>query len=283
MGGSSRNGSSTRLDLQAMREAAAHLVGSHDFRNFCRADLPTVTNFRRTIKSLTVDRIGEGDGGGGRACGGGALLTSLPGAPPVPPLRLPLGLIPPGQDGLVITLTGAAFLWHQVRCIVSVLGMVGRGLEAPGVVKAMLDTGPKGKFPAKPQYVMAPERPLLFCGAGFCGGDLAWRRSRQDAGSTGTALAGVRELLREQVAGTLMLAAVVAQLEAEERDEDGDGETRPPAPKRRARHRPLASRPCDPPLEERLAAKGLTIVEGDPTRPAAAGVDGMEIVEPGRR
>jgi len=274
---SSASGSTSgRLDVGAMRRAAAHLLGSHDFRNFCRADIPAVTNFRRTIKSLTVDRIGEEGGGGGAA---GAIPTSLPDAPPVPPLRLPGGLILPGQDGVVIALTGAAFLWHQVRCIVSVLAMVGRGLEQPGIVKSMLDTGPGGAFPAKPQYVMAPDRPLLFCGAGFCGGDLGWRRSR--GGSAGSALAGVRELLREQVAGTLLLAAVAAQLEAEEEEERDP--TAAPAPKRQARHRPLATRPCDPPLEVRLAAKGLAIVDGDPTRPAAAGADGMEIVEPGRR
>ena len=282
------------LDLGAMRRAASHLVGSHDFRNFCRADIPAVTNFRRTIKSLTIERIGGGGEGGegegegkGLHADGDAPISALPGAPAVPPLRLSAGLIPPGQDGVVLTLTGAAFLWHQVRCIVAVLAMVGRGLEPPSIVAAMLDTGPGGAFPAKPQYVMAPDRPLLFCGAGFCGGDLAWRRGSRGSGGVGpgapgSALAGVRELLREQVAGTLLLAAVAAQLEAEEAA-DADPAARPPSRKRVARHKPLATRQCDPPLEARLAAKGLAIVEGDPTRPAAAGVDGMEIVEPGRR
>lgn len=27
------------LDISAMREAAGHLVGEHDFRNFCKADV----------------------------------------------------------------------------------------------------------------------------------------------------------------------------------------------------------------------------------------------------
>jgi tRNA pseudouridine38/39 synthase len=30
---------------------------------------------------------------------------------------------------------GSAFLWHQVRCMVSVLFLIGQGLESPSVSK----------------------------------------------------------------------------------------------------------------------------------------------------
>ena len=278
------------LDLAAMRQAAAYLVGSHDFRNFCRADIPAVTNFRRAIKDLTIHRVGdeEDDEGVGEESEDDAAARAPrgPADPPPPPrLRLPAGLVPPGQEGVVIQLTGAAFLWHQVRYIVAVLAMVGRGQEDPRVVKALLDTGPGGAFPSKPQYAMAPDRPLLFCGAGFCGGggDLAWRRGGGGGagGEYSSALAGVRELLREHTAGALLLAAVAAQLEEEETCAGGaPGSHHPssaPPPPKRARHRPLAARPRDPPLEVRLAAKGLTLAAGEPSRPVTAGVDGMEI------
>ncbi len=40
-----RNG----MDVGNMREAAKHLIGTHDFRNFCKMDLDQTTNFVRTI------------------------------------------------------------------------------------------------------------------------------------------------------------------------------------------------------------------------------------------
>lgn len=42
----------------------------------------------------------------------------------------------------------------QVRCIAAVLLMVGRGEEAPGIVRQLLDVD---AMPAKPYYNMAPE------------------------------------------------------------------------------------------------------------------------------
>lgn len=44
------------LNLSAMQEAADYLVGEHDFRNFCKADIPTVKNFSRKILSASLRR-----------------------------------------------------------------------------------------------------------------------------------------------------------------------------------------------------------------------------------
>lgn len=38
-----------------------------------------------------------------------------------------------GNQLWVIKIRGSAFLWHQVRCMVAVLFLVGRGLESPDV------------------------------------------------------------------------------------------------------------------------------------------------------
>ncbi len=38
----------------------------------------------------------------------------------------------------VLTITGKAYLWHQIRCIVSVLFRIGSGLESPDVVDALV-------------------------------------------------------------------------------------------------------------------------------------------------
>jgi tRNA pseudouridine38/39 synthase len=56
------------------------------------------------------------------------------------------------------SLTGSAFLWHQVRCIMSILFMVGKGQEKPSIVSDMLDIQ---KYPAKPVYELAPDHPLV--------------------------------------------------------------------------------------------------------------------------
>jgi tRNA pseudouridine38/39 synthase len=280
------NAGRTRLDVGAMRAAAAHLVGTHDFRNFCRADIPAVTNFTRTLLDLTVDRVGGGCDGEKEEgeCASIPNPAPDPAAPPRrphPPSLLSAVAPPPGMDAVLITVTGSAFLWHQVRCLVHILHLVGRGLEPPSITADLLDVG--GAFPAKPQYKMSPERPLLFCGAAFGGGELAWRYSDGGGNGVNWPLAGVRELLRASVAGTLLLAAAAAEVEAEAGGGGGDGEeddsaALAPAAKRRVAavtaYRPLASRPRDPPLEARLAARGLALAAGPPTRPMAVGVDG---------
>lgn len=46
------------LDLEAMRTAAAHLVGEHDFRSFC-GTLPDGGATVRCVKRLSIERRGE--------------------------------------------------------------------------------------------------------------------------------------------------------------------------------------------------------------------------------
>ncbi|KZV48868.1 tRNA pseudouridine(38/39) synthase [Dorcoceras hygrometricum] len=58
----------------------------------------------------------------------------------------------------VVKIKGSAFLWHQIRCMVAVLFLIGQGLESPNVVDVLLDIK---RTPRKPQYVMAPEIPLV--------------------------------------------------------------------------------------------------------------------------
>ena len=38
-----------------------------------------------------------------------------------------------------MTITGKAFLMHQVRCMAGILFLIGNGLETPDVIKYMLD------------------------------------------------------------------------------------------------------------------------------------------------
>ena len=87
------------LDAAAMREAAAHLVGRHDFTTFrhvhCQAASPL-----KTLDRLDIEERG---------------------------------------DGLVIHAAARSFLHHQVRSMTGALVMVGEGRSTPAEVKAALE------------------------------------------------------------------------------------------------------------------------------------------------
>lgn len=84
-----------------MRQGLRRLVGTHDFRNFCKMDVEKVYNFERTIHAAEIVAVDS--------------TTSY------------------------LLIVGQAFLWHQIRCIAHVLFLIGRGLEEPAVVSELLD------------------------------------------------------------------------------------------------------------------------------------------------
>jgi tRNA pseudouridine38/39 synthase len=54
------------------------------------------------------------------------------------------------------TITGKAFLWHQIRCIMSLLMLIGEGKEDASVISLLLDPNQP-----KPQYPLASDLPLV--------------------------------------------------------------------------------------------------------------------------
>ncbi|KAI9680426.1 MAG: hypothetical protein M1822_007184 [Bathelium mastoideum] len=180
------------LDIDAMRTAAQHLVGSHDFRNFCSFDAARqLQHWTRCIFHVDIEALdprkeplgffaGKEFGGGGieeeeeeehasthpsadtstddmmsidtedapRAMTTEHATTVPP--PPRAPVRVP--------QVYAFNIHGSGFLYHQVRCIMAVLFLVGQGLEPPSIVAEMLDTV---KTPCKPLYEMADDLPLV--------------------------------------------------------------------------------------------------------------------------
>jgi hypothetical protein len=65
-----------------------------------------------------------------------------------------------------MTIKGFGFLWHQVRCMASVLFLIGQGLEEPQVIDQLLDTEKNAR---KPDYLMASDLPLVLWDNGFEG------------------------------------------------------------------------------------------------------------------
>jgi tRNA pseudouridine38/39 synthase len=143
--GSTREG---YLDIEAMQEAASYLVGNHDFRNFCKVD-PTkqITNYTRRITLASVDAVAKSE----YPCFGthSAFSSAAGGTASTPSDAMGL---------YTFTVQGSAFLWHQVRCMIGVLFLVGQGLESPSLVKELFDVTTN---PAKPKYEMASDKPLV--------------------------------------------------------------------------------------------------------------------------
>ena len=127
------------LDTFSMQKAATYFLGEHDFRNFCKLDVQKqIQNFtRRILKADIVQYDGK-------------------------------------QHMWMLELHGTAFLWHQVRCMMAILFLVGQKLEEPEIVRDLLDVS---KFPTKPAYDMAHDVPLVLYNCVFEGVD--WRYSEE--------------------------------------------------------------------------------------------------------
>lgn len=118
------------LDIEKMRIGADALVGVHDFRNFCKRDAskPNQT-FTREILECYIEEM-------------------------------------PASGSRVFyrfVCKGSAFLYHQIRCIMSILFMIGSGKEPVELVERMLQRiVSKSEMPSGPliHYEIASEIPL---------------------------------------------------------------------------------------------------------------------------
>ncbi len=88
-----------KLDMEAMREAAGYIVGTHDFVCFMAAG-SQVKDTVRTVYSLCLDR---------------------------------------SDDVITMTIQGNGFLYNMVRIIAGTLVMVGRGQMKPQEVENIID------------------------------------------------------------------------------------------------------------------------------------------------
>ena len=92
------------LDLEAMREAASHLIGEHDFKSFCMA---ASAEGRRTFRHVDSIDVYQQDVN--------------------------------GEEMVVVEVVGNAFLHSMVRAIVGTLVAVGVGNRKPEWVKDVLE------------------------------------------------------------------------------------------------------------------------------------------------
>ncbi|CAO3631575.1 unnamed protein product [Cunninghamella blakesleeana] len=131
------------LDIDKMKLAASYLIGTHDFRNFCKVDPSKQLSYERTILSLDIQPVHHYHHYHHHH------------------------LDNPCYE---IVLKGTAFLWHQVRCIMSILFLVGQQLESPTIIHHLLDVN---NVVSKPDYPLASDLPLLLYDCEFK--DLDWQ------------------------------------------------------------------------------------------------------------
>ncbi|XP_014355329.2 tRNA pseudouridine(38/39) synthase, partial [Papilio machaon] len=117
----------SNLDLDKMKEACHSIIGLKDFRNLCKMDVGNgVTEFYREIFKANIIPMDNNDKD---------KPTSM----------------------YCLQIEGNAFLWHQIRCIMGLLLLIGEGNEEPDVISKLLDVE---NYPRKPQYNMALDLPL---------------------------------------------------------------------------------------------------------------------------
>lgn len=89
----------TPYDIEAMKEAAAYFVGTHDFKSFCSADAQVESTVRQ-VDEVHVEKQG---------------------------------------DEIVIRVTGHGFLYNMVRIMAGTLMEVGRGHKTPQDIPKILE------------------------------------------------------------------------------------------------------------------------------------------------
>lgn len=146
------------LDISRVRDGAARLVGTHDFRNLCTLDgSKQIENYNRTIHRAEISLVGldESD------MDAGAMY--------------------------VLDLVGNAFLYNQVRSIMAILFLVGSGLEEPHIISFLLNVDSHNPLPPfrpgepthvvdrKPSYQIADGLPLVLWDCGYSDEETRWQ------------------------------------------------------------------------------------------------------------
>ena len=143
-----------RFDIDKMREAAAYLVGEHDFKSFCSTYTSAKTTVREVL-AVEVEEILPGSEialpGSENALPGSEIALpgseiTLTGSENVSDSRSDAG---PGSDSvssaarmpreIVIRVTGRGFLYNMVRIIAGTLMEVGRGAKTPDQIPDILN------------------------------------------------------------------------------------------------------------------------------------------------
>jgi tRNA pseudouridine38/39 synthase len=123
------------LNIDMMKEGCSMLEGMHNFRNFCKIDRSQSfeKSYIRRIYSFKIEKY--------------KMINDF--------------------DIYNVTIRGSAFLWHQVRCMMGILFLVGKGLEEISLIDGMLDVDKSYTY----NYEIASDLPLVLTDCQFEGID----------------------------------------------------------------------------------------------------------------
>ena len=130
------------MNIQKMQKAANLLCGYHNFRNFCKIDKSDENweekNYERRIFEIRIEKISGNEF--------------------IYPFVIDKNIINNEYyQGYVCIIKGSAFLWHQVRCIMQILFLIGDELEDIELINEMLDEKSKYEF----KYGLADDSNLI--------------------------------------------------------------------------------------------------------------------------
>ncbi|TPX65743.1 hypothetical protein SpCBS45565_g04950 [Spizellomyces sp. 'palustris'] len=183
------------LDIREMRTTASQYTGVHDFRNFCKVDpAKNISSYERRVLDADVRPLGleddpnwaDGPNGDGLDSGTGQALEA--------------------DKFYVFTVTGHAFLWHQVRCMMAILFLVGLRKEPSNLPTTLMDLSAHPPNSGRPAYDMASEIPLVLVECGYDADMFRWHRD--DAESMKLAH-GLRELWRDYAVRSVQIGRLI--------------------------------------------------------------------------
>lgn len=124
----------SNLNIQAMQQACSYLIGQHDFRNFCKVDMNN-NKVNHCIRDLYEASI---------TTSGNAAAVEMSSSS--------------RYELCYLTIKASSFIWHQIRCIMTVLLLVGENKEKPEIVQDLLNVTEQD---SKPHYPLAMDCPLI--------------------------------------------------------------------------------------------------------------------------
>ena len=130
------------MNLEKMQKAAKLLCGFHNFKNFCKIDKSDENwkekNYERRIFEIRIEKVKSQNF--------------------IYPFDIKENIIKNEYyQSYVCIIKGTAFLWHQVRCIMQILFLIGDELEEIDLINEMLNEKSEYEF----KYGLADENNLI--------------------------------------------------------------------------------------------------------------------------
>jgi len=156
------------LDIELMQKACKKFEGLHDFRNFCKIDPTKPNKFQRTIYSCSIFKAND--------------ISEMTKAPNNQDTNNTSASLQNNNNYhpfniYVFEIKGMAFLWHQVRCCMAILFLIGKHKETIDIIDKLFAVDDE-KDIGKPVYDLAPEIPLVLVDTGYPKNTFHWINDR---------------------------------------------------------------------------------------------------------